>query len=217
MARTGRPRGFDKDAAVDQAMRLFWQCGFDSTSLSDLKAAMGDISPASFYAAFGSKEGLFRQVLARYLDTHGRVMAPLHDPGSDPREAIERTLRQSARMQTDATHPFGCLVVLAAATVAVENQHVQACLAEERRRNREGLLACVRRAITAGSLPADTDPVALATMFESFLLGLSMQARDGVKLEALEAGICRLMQVWDGLAMGCFHPTPEPVATGQAN
>ena len=88
MARTGRPRGFDKGEAVQQAMALFWEHGYEATSLAQLKAAMGGISTASFYAAFGSKEALFRQAVDSYLATHGQVMAPLSDPALPPREAV---------------------------------------------------------------------------------------------------------------------------------
>lgn len=201
MARTGRPRSFDKEQAVEQAMRLFWERGYETTSLADLKATMGDISPASFYAAFGSKEALFREVLARYLETHGRVVTPLRDATLPPRDAIERVLRQSARMQTDPEHPFGCLVVVSTATCSSENRHIQAALAGERARNSAGFLACVARAVTAGELPGDTDASALAAMFNTFLVGLSIQARDGVPLASLDAAISGLMQVWDMRAM----------------
>ena len=200
MARTGRPRGFDKDQAVAVAMRLFWECGYESTSLADLKAAMGDISAASFYAAFGCKEALFREVLLRYLETHGQVTAPLRDPRCTPRKAIEQTLRGSARMQTDPEHPFGCLVVLSTATCSAENRHLRDILAEERARNRAGLLACVSRAVASGELPGDTDTAALAAAFESCLLGMSIQARDGVPLDVIESGISQLMRLWDSAA-----------------
>jgi len=76
MARTGRPRGFDKDEALEQATHLFWEHGYKATALSQLKAAMGGISASSFFAAFGSKEALFRAVLDRYARTHGQVIAP---------------------------------------------------------------------------------------------------------------------------------------------
>lgn len=201
MPRTGRPRSFDKDEAVAKAMQLFWERGYESTSLADLKVAMGHISAASFYAAFGSKEALFREVLARYLDTHGQVVAPLYNPSANPREAIEQTLGASARMQTDLAHPFGCLLVLSTVTCSAESRHIQAFLAEERERNRTALLDCVSRAIAVGQLPRDTDPLAFATMFNTFLIGLSIQARDGVPLAAMELSISQLMQGWDSLAV----------------
>ena len=92
MARTGRPREFDTEAALEGALLLFWEHGYEATSLTQLKAAMGGISTASFYAAFGSKEALFRAVVTRYLDTHGRVTAPLKDPAWPPRAAIEHVV-----------------------------------------------------------------------------------------------------------------------------
>lgn len=197
MPRTGRPRAFDKDQAADAAMRVFWEHGYEATSLSQLKAAMGGLSSSSFFAAFGSKEALFHEVLDRYLATHGQVLATLHDPALPPREAVERALRDSARMQTDAAHPAGCFVVLSTATYAPENRHLRDRLANERERNRSGLRSCVERAIVSGELRTETDAGGLTAAFDSALLGLSMQARDGVPLTVLNAGISELMNVWD--------------------
>lgn len=200
MARTGRPRAFEIAAAIDQALLLFWEHGYEATSLTQLRTAMGGISTASFYAAFGSKEALFREVVARYLDTHGKVTAPLKDPAWEPRGAIEHVLRASARMQTGEAHPPGCLVVLSASACSIESRQIQALLAAERRRNRAGFLACVARAVAAGELRDGTDTTALATLFESVLFGLSTQTRDGVPLAALDASITQLMSVWDASA-----------------
>ena len=185
-------------------MRLFWRHGYEATSLAQLKAAMGDISPASFYAAFGSKEALFRQVIEAYLATHGQALAPLFDATLPPRQALEQALRNSARMQTGADHPPGCLVVLSTATCAPENSHVQDRLTAERERNRAGMRACIQRAIACGELWTDADAAALAAVFDTFLVGISTQARDGVPLSALDAGITVLLRVWD--AHAAQHP-----------
>lgn len=201
MARTGRPREFDRDAAIGQAMELFWEHGYEATSLSQLKAAMGGISPASFYAAFGSKEGVFHAALERYIETHGQVMRPLSDPALPPREAIERTLRLSARMQTELSHPSGCFVMLAANTVSPEMRHIRQRLAEERGRNRDAFRACIQRAVDAGELPGTSDVDALPTLFDTFLAGLAIEARDGVTAEALEGAITELLVVWNVLAV----------------
>lgn len=107
MATMGRPRTFDRDMAITQAMHLFWEHGYESTSLSQLKAAMGNgISAPSFYAAFGSKEALFQEVVERYQSSHGRVTEALFDAHLPPREAIELTLRRSAKMQSETGHPW---------------------------------------------------------------------------------------------------------------
>ena len=66
MSRTGRPREFDRAEALDAALRLFWQQGYEATSISQLIDAMGGISTASFYATFYSKEALFREAVRRY-------------------------------------------------------------------------------------------------------------------------------------------------------
>ena len=181
-------------------MRLFWEQGYEATSLAQLKAAMGGLAPGSFYAAFESKEALFREVLDRYLATHGQVTAPLLDTAMPPRQAVERSLRASARMQTDGTHPLGCLVVLSASTCSPESQRLQAVLAAERQRNRAGLRACVERAILSGELRGDTDASGLAAAFDAFLAGLSIAARDEVPLPTLDAGVTELMRLWDAHA-----------------
>ena len=199
-AKLGRPRSFDRDEAVRQALHLFWAQGYEATSLAQLKAAMGSFSTASFYAAFGSKEALFRESLRFYLATHGQVVASLGNPHLPPREAIEQALRLSARMQTDPAHPPGCLVVLSLSTGSPENRHLQRLLTQEREQNRANLQACVQRAIQAGELSAATDVAAMTTLFNTFLVGRSTQARDGASTAVLDAAISQLMGVWDALA-----------------
>ncbi|MCE0743775.1 TetR/AcrR family transcriptional regulator [Acetobacter sicerae] len=201
MARTGRPREFDRDKALDAALTLFWTQGYEPTSLNQLKASMGNISPASFYAAFGSKETLFREVVQRYLETYGQVMTPLWDETLAPRDAIEQTLRRSARMQTTRSHPTGCLIVLGACNCSPENQSVQDLLAAERERSRQGIKACVDRAIANGELTASPTTETLPVLLATFLHGMACEARDGDRARKLDAAITTLMQVWDSLAV----------------
>ena len=203
MAQMGRPRTFDRDLAIEQAMHLFWEYGYESTSLALLKAGIGGgITAPSFYAAFGSKEALFREVVEHYAATHGRVSACLWDDALAPRDAIELALRRSATMQTEPGHPRGCLLVFAASTCAPENDHMQKALAKQRARTREGYERCVQRAVDSGELPLDTDVRTLAAVFHGFLLGLSVQARDGVPVSVLDGAITSLMGVWDQAVAG---------------
>lgn len=204
MAQMGRPRTFDRDVAITQALHLFWEHGYDATSLSQLKANIGGgITAPSFYAAFGSKQALFNEVMERYLTTHGRVMESLFDSTLPPREAIERTLRRSAKMQCETDHPKGCLVSLGyLSACSEESKAISRPLAEARTANRAGIKACVERAIAAGELPATVASEALAAVFDSFLLGLSVLARDGASLETLDAAVTQVMTVWDAQRMG---------------
>lgn len=194
--RTGRPREFDVDEALDAAMRLFWEQGYEATSLARLREVTG-LSSASLYAAFSSKEGLFDAVVRRYNTTFGTVTDVVADVDLPPRVAVERMLRGSAAMQTDPSHPAGCLVVLSAATAAPEHDRVRALLSDRRATIRLDLLACVGRAVASGELREDTDATALAAVVESFVWGLSTEARDGVAHEVLDAAVGHLLSVWD--------------------
>ncbi|MBD8637864.1 TetR/AcrR family transcriptional regulator [Sphingomonas sp. CFBP 13733] len=197
MARTGRPRGFDRDKAVGQAMHLFWEHGFEGVSLEQLRQSMGGISSASFYAAFGSKEALYRTALEDYRATHGKVVLALHDEGLSPRQRIEQALRRSAEMQTDPAHPTGCMVTLSSTICSVDGESVQALTLAERVANRAAIRACVDAAIEDGTLRHDTNPAGLTTLFDGFLVGLSLQARDGVSHEDLDAGVTQALAAWD--------------------
>jgi AcrR family transcriptional regulator len=200
MPRTGRPRAFNRDEAVVAAMLLFWEHGFESTSLAQLRTAMGNISAASFYAAFESKEALFREAVDLYISTYGQVSESFRDRSLTPRAAIEQGLRRSARMQTEGSHPLGCLLVLSAATCSLELNHIQELLLKERQKVRGWQKECIERAIAEGGISDTTDISMLVTLFDTFLRGISSQARDGVPIEDIDAAITQLMRIWDTLA-----------------
>ncbi|AHF77300.1 TetR family transcriptional regulator [Sodalis praecaptivus] len=197
--RTGRPRTFDREAAVSQAMHLFWEHGYESTSLAQLKAAIGrGITAPSFYAAFGSKEALFREAVDRYLTTYGRVTDPLWQAELPPRAAIETALLRSARMQCEPGHPQGCMVALGVMTAcSAANKPLMQPLADSRQRTRSGLQRCLARGVETGELQRNSDIPALTVAFDGFLLGISTLARDGIPLAAIEGGITQIMSLWD--------------------
>ncbi|MCQ9156185.1 TetR/AcrR family transcriptional regulator [Acidomonas methanolica] len=209
MARTGRPRSFDREKAVIAAMHLFWQYGYEGASLDQLRRAMGDISSASLYAAFGSKEALYREAVAEYLRTYGQVMTVLRDESIPPRTRIERALRGSANMQTAPTHPTGCMVALSATVCSESGAPVQAITAAEREANREGIVACIKAGIEEGALRPETDMIGMAALFEGLLVGLSIQARDGVPYAVIDAAITQVLKVWDEWALPCKSMWPR--------
>ena len=196
MARTGRPRGFSRDEAVEQAMHLFWEHGYEATSLALLREAMGGISSASFYAAFASKEAVFRDALALYADRHSVCLASLFDPDAAPRSAIEDALRGSIDMQTEDDHPLGCLVCSSAASCSSEAAGVQRLVAEVRDAYHGAIRDCVERAVRLGQLSDKRDLGALAAAFNGFLVGISTQARDGVSRSVLQSAATEIMLLW---------------------
>lgn len=199
MATMGRPRTFDRDKAVEQAMYIFWQHGYESTSLNQLKASIANgISAPSFYAAFGSKEALFQECAQRYVSTYAQVTECLWDTQLAPREAIETALRNSAKMQCERGHPKGCMVGLGVMSAPSEGHAaVTEPLTRSRARTRAGITACIQRGIDSGELRTNTDVRALATVFDAFLLGLSTLARDGIRPAVMDISITQIMSVWD--------------------
>ena len=105
----GRPREFDVNEALDRAMRVFWRRGYEGATLPDLTAAMG-INRPSLYAAFGSKEELFRKALDRYVKGPAAyVREALNEPTA--RGVADRLLSGTIDLVTDRRNPRGCLIV----------------------------------------------------------------------------------------------------------
>lgn len=177
-------------------MHLFWEHGYEATSLAQLRQAMGGISSASFYAAFGSKESLFRETLTLYTEEYGTCLTPLIDPDLAPREAIEHMLRGSVDMQTGEGHPLGCLVSSSTASCSPGAAEIQRFVAKIREANYASIRGCVDRGIRLGDLAPDRDAAALASTFNGFLLGISAQARDHVDRPTLQAAVEEIMSLW---------------------
>ena len=114
MAERGRPRSFDRAAALHRAMEVFWARGYDGASMADLTAAMGINSP-SLYAAFGCKEALFREALELYETGEGGSASRSLQEAPTARAGIEAMLRENAVAYTAPDRPPGCMIVLASA------------------------------------------------------------------------------------------------------
>jgi AcrR family transcriptional regulator len=197
MATRGRPRTFDPDIALRQALDVFWERGYEGTSLNDLAQAMG-IKSASIYACFGSKESLFRQVMALYGATAGEPPRRALRDGPTAREAIHAMLRATADQITHPEHPHYCMLILAAPTGAVENHAVREFLADRRH---DMYVEIKDRLARDGDLqipPAGLE--AMARYYTTVVQGLSIQARDGATRVELETVITCAMAAWEALA-----------------
>ncbi|SHN05678.1 TetR/AcrR family transcriptional regulator [Actinacidiphila paucisporea] len=176
--RTGRPRSFDRDEALERAVTVFWQHGYDATSVSLLTGALG-IGAPSLYAAFGDKKKLFFEALDRYNRTYGSftVRALAEEP--DARAAVERLLHDASVAYTRPDRPPGCLLITAATNCSPQSADVAARLREIRVQARTALQQKIAGAVRASSVPAGTDSRALAAFYAAVLQGMSAQARDG--------------------------------------
>jgi AcrR family transcriptional regulator len=198
-ARKGRPRGFDREAALRRAMEIFWERGYAGTSISELTRAM-DINSPSLYAAFGSKEGLFREAVTLY-DSHeeGSITERALGREATARAAVEAMLRENVELYADPKNPSGCMVVLAANTWTPENEDVRRFLAELRQKVTDLLRKRLEVAVAESEIPPRTDIGAIAAYYNTVLEGLSIQARDGASREEMHAIVDCAMAAWDGL------------------
>jgi AcrR family transcriptional regulator len=181
----GRPRTFDREAALWAAIRLFWERGFEATSLGELTVAMG-IRPGSLYAAFGDKKALFREA----VEVYGRSPVgsfPARALAEEPtaRGAVSRILREAAAIYADPSHPPGCLAISAATNVTVHDDEIAKFLRDVRNAGVAAIEERLRRAEGEGELRAGTDAPALASYFATIVQGLSQRARDGADVDEL--------------------------------
>ena len=193
----GRPRAFDREAALAQATRLFWRKGYEATSIADLTAAMGIGSP-SLYAAFGSKEALYAEALRHYRENYDALVWAGFFAAGTAREAVMSLLLDSAAALTGgrADIPHGCMVTLS--SVAGEGAcDLGARLRSARAATLDRLEARLGRAVAAGEIPASVDVRALARFVQTVQNGMSILARDGVGRAELEAVAQVAMAGWD--------------------
>jgi AcrR family transcriptional regulator len=179
----GRPRAFDADMALDQAMEVFWRHGYEGATIAQLTDAMG-INPPSLYAAFGSKEGLLKAALDRYSEkraawVEGLVSAPT------AREVATRMLMETADIQTDPANPPGCLLVQGGLACGVGSENVPFELAAHRAQTEEQLRERFIRAKAEGDLKESADPAALARYLSTVLAGMGVMASSGADRDAL--------------------------------
>ncbi|MGW1774356.1 TetR/AcrR family transcriptional regulator [Streptomyces sp. NPDC002104] len=189
----GRPRSFDRDAALDKAMFAFWERGYEATSISDLTASLG-ISAPSLYAAFGDKRKLFDEVVVVYGGRYGDFAAVALAEEPTALAALGRILHEAAEVYTDPAHPPGCMVISAA--VNTTSDEVAEALRVRREANLVAFESRIRADVAAGVLPAGTDTWALARYAGAVLQGMSQQSRDGAGREELEAVAELAVRAW---------------------
>jgi AcrR family transcriptional regulator len=198
MATRGRPRSFDRAGALKRAMDVFWEHGYEATSISDLTVAM-DINSPSLYAAFGSKEGLFREAVAYYNDTLGATAAAELREQPTARDAISAVLRHHASVFCEPGNPRGCMIVLAANACSDRARSVHEFLAGLRMELERDFTERIQRGITDGDVPADADAASIAAFYNTVNHGMAIQARDGADTHKLSAIAEAAISAWDGL------------------
>jgi AcrR family transcriptional regulator len=183
----GRPREFSEQRALNDAMRVFWDKGYEGTSLDDLTKAMG-INRSSLYSTFGDKESLFQKVIANYWDG---PLASLRDALDAPtaRSVIELLLRGSARFLGDPSHPRGCLSLQGALACGSGAERVEQSMIDWRNSWLMLLQKRLQRASAEGDLSKDVNPKDLARLVAILMNGLAVQAVNGATPVELQRAV----------------------------
>ena len=194
LRKKGRPLSFDREAALHQAMLLFWRHGYEATSLNDLTTALG-VKPSSIYTVFGDKKRLFLEAVARY--TSGPVTSEsIIAQAATAREAAHGLLQAAVTGFTGDDTPKGCLLATSAISCSAGAQDVQQALADIRIAIEASLKEKVFADMQAGRLPADTDAEVLAAHVLAVIQGASTLARDGAPREKLLRVVATCMRAW---------------------
>ncbi len=205
-------RQFSRDAALRQAVKVFWARGYEGTTLLDLQKAMGGISAPSFYAAFGSKESLFREAVTVYAEEQGRDIVRALNEAASARTAIESMMYAAVAALCQRGKPRGCLVVLGAINCSAENHAAEEFLRDMRSARPKLIEQRLKRGIGDGDLPASADVRVIAAFYLTVLDGLALQARDGASKKSLLETARGALAAWDAVtsesrrADGADHP-----------
>jgi AcrR family transcriptional regulator len=202
MSQRGRPKCFDREKALDAALLLFWEQGFEQTSVDQAAEAMG-IGTSSLYSSFGDKEALFLAAIRQYLAGRGSVFNKAVTEAKTAREAFRKLLEVSAIELTRPDQPRGCLLWLALPTCSAKYGKFQEQMNALRNETEAVWLERLQEAVASGELPKSTDICLLASYFRTTLAGMSLQSRSGATRELL-------MHIGE-LAMGIW---PAPPASG---
>ncbi|MFE6038936.1 TetR/AcrR family transcriptional regulator [Streptomyces sp. NPDC056452] len=190
----GRPRGFDTDEALERAMLVFWEHGYEGASLATLTEAMG-ISTTSMYAAFGNKEELFRKALERYTEGPSAYLdRALEEPTA--LATATAILTGTIRTTTGPARPHGCMGVQSALAVGDSGRAVRDLLAAWRNNGCSRLRQRFQQAVDDGDLPPQADPGLLARYVTTLAFGIAVQAASGVSRGELQAMADAALRNW---------------------
>jgi AcrR family transcriptional regulator len=198
MAARGRPRTFDREQALRSAIDVFRARGYDGTTLEELQTAMGGIAPPSFYAAFGSKDRLFREAVELYRATMSeRILGALNRPTA--REGIEGLLQAATEQFCSGDGPRGCLIILGALNSTRANKGAHDHLYKLRQQGPEMIRQRLQRGVSDGDLPAGAPIAEMTSFYTPLLPGLAVRARDGASRQVLMSAVDAAMGAWDPL------------------
>ena len=206
--KTGRPINFDKDAALEAAMLLFWERGYEGTSMADLTQAMG-LHPSSIYAAFGDKHALFQLAVKRYMEKRATYAGKaLEEPTLE--KFIRALFSNTVAFLTTPGHPPTCMTLAGAVGCSLSATPARDLMTEIRKQNQVVLRQRLLKARKSGEFSKDIDLDDYTRYLSTIIAGLSIQAANGsTKAELNRTAQMALRHLgYRGLAspLQLFHP-----------
>jgi TetR/AcrR family transcriptional repressor of nem operon len=193
MART---KEFDERQALVKAMLVFWEKGYEGTSIQDLERAMG-LKRTSIYNAFGNKRRLFERIVACYKESVMAELVAAMDSAPDIREGVRRLLNGAIEMHFDEANPGGCLVVLS----VLESEQIDARARAELEKTLHDMKAMLQsrlnRARKVGELPADLDAGGMANTIAAALAGMMVLGKANFSKAALKKTVNQVVGLLD--------------------
>ena len=175
--KTGRPISFDKDAALEAAMLLFWERGYEGTSVSDLTQAMG-LNPSSIYAAFGDKHTLFQLAVKRYMEMRAQYAGKaLEEPTLE--KVVRALFDNTVAFLTTPGHPPTCMTLAGAVGCSLDASPARDLMTKMRKQNQVALRERLLKARKSGELSKDIDVDDYTRYLSTIIAGLSIQAANG--------------------------------------
>ena len=193
MART---KQFDETQALVSAMRVFWEKGYEGTSIHDLEQAMG-LNRTSIYNTFGNKRAIFNRVMSCYKES---VMASLFaelDNAPDIREGVRRLLNAALDIHFDKDNPGGCLVVLSVLESGQHDAESQLAMQQTLQDLKTALQARLSKAKKAGELAKDIDVGSTATTISTTMTGMMVMGKANFTRASLKKTINQVVSLLD--------------------
>ena len=193
----GRPRKFDDDAVLDALVQLFWEQGYEATSLADIVAATG-LNKSSLYSSFGSKDELFEMALSRYVDFRAEMMSRIVGDGTKGLDDVKMFFEYLWSEVNDMDEHRGCLAVNTGTEMGTRDQGVTDIGSRYRSLMRDGLSKALTRAADRGEIDAE-NIVTYTSLMVSFLIGTAVIVRSGASNEELRGQLdaaVRTVESW---------------------
>jgi AcrR family transcriptional regulator len=192
----GRPKCFDEQQALQKAMLLFWEYGYESTSMSDLTKALNLTAP-SIYSSFGDKSQLFHACLEYYLKHEACPLEVIFQQAKTAKIAIEIYLYENLKKLVQQNKPTGCMLVTATMNCSQEHAPIQHDLLLKRQQVKENIYQRLQQGVKEGDLNPRANIQAMTDYYSTVIQGLTMQARDGVSAEQLQSVVTLAIKTWE--------------------